>query len=119
MSALGVAPPRLDFFWNTCSTNTKGLELDCGDGPICAPIPILDKLQHASGTETPEGLGLLVLLARLSKVESISKEIHHPGGQRLQITFRTLYPVQRFQGWRLVHLRSLYPYWYKAVVCTG
>jgi hypothetical protein len=51
------------------------------DGSIRTPVPILDNLQHASGAEAFEGLGLLVLLAILSEVKSISKEVLHRAGQ--------------------------------------
>jgi hypothetical protein len=81
MSALGVATPRADFFWNTCSTNTTPPEPYGIDGSIRAPIPILNNLQDARGTEAPERLGLLVLLARLSKVEGIPEEVLHWAGQ--------------------------------------
>jgi hypothetical protein len=38
------------------------------DGSIRTTIPILDNLQHASGAEAFERLGLLVLLAVLGKI---------------------------------------------------
>src|SRR2546421_8881126 len=78
------------------------------DGSIRTPIPILDNLQHASGAEAFEGLGLLVFLAILGKVKGISKEVLHRSGQGVQVPFRASHPVQRLQRWRLVHLRSLY-----------
>jgi len=57
------------------------LEPNGVDRSIRAPVPIFDNLQDASRTEARERLGLLVLLARLRKEESISKEVHHCAGQ--------------------------------------
>jgi len=42
---------------------------------------ILDNLQHASRAEASERLGLLVLLAILGEVKSISEEVLHWAGQ--------------------------------------
>src|ERR1017187_4205320 len=78
----------------------RAFEPHCVDSSIGAPIPVLDDLQDASRTESPEWLGLLVLLARLSKGKSISKEVLHRDGQGSQILFPTPQPAQRFQGWR-------------------
>jgi hypothetical protein len=57
------------------------------DGSIRTPIPILDNLQDTSGAEAFEGLGLLVLLSILGQVKSISEEVLHRGGQRMQVPF--------------------------------
>src|ERR1035438_5470693 len=81
-------------------------------GSIRTPVPILNHLQDASGAEAFKRLGLLVLLAILGKVKSISKEVLHRAGQGPQVPFRASHPVQRLQGRRFVHLRSLYLHWY-------
>src|ERR1017187_8540825 len=85
------------------------------DGSIRAPIPILDNLQHAGGTEATERLSLLVLPAILRKVKRESEKVHYWRGQGEQIPLRAPHPLQRFQGRTLVHLRSLYPHWYNDV----
>src|SRR5207253_8426712 len=70
--------------------------------------PILDNLENASGAEAFEGLGLLVLLAILGKVKSISEEVLNRAGQGTQVPLRASHPVERLQGRRFVHLHSLY-----------
>jgi len=44
-----------------------------------------------------------------------SEKVHYWRGQGEQIPLRAPYPLQRLQGRRLVHLRSLYPHWYNEV----
>jgi hypothetical protein len=63
----------------------RGLEPYCVDGSIRTPIPILRNLQHTSGTEALERLGLVVLLPHLSEVKSKSKQILDRLGQGFQI----------------------------------
>ena len=47
---------------------------------------------------------LLVLLAILGEVKSISKQVFHRVGQGTQVPFRASHPVQRLQGRMFVHL---------------
>ena len=89
------------------------------DGPLRAPIPILENLQDTGGTEASERLSLLVLPAVLRKVKSKSEKVHHGFGQGKQVPLRAPHPVQWLQGRRFVHLRSLYPHWYNARVANA
>src|SRR5437762_3010159 len=78
----------------------------------CVSARRCDNLQNASGAEASEELSLLVLLAILAEVKSISKQVHHRAGQGKQVPFRAPHAAQRLQRWRFSHPRSLYLHWY-------
>jgi hypothetical protein len=75
------------------------VELDGVDGPV-GPIGIVfDHFQHSGASEVLHHLGSVVLLAILSKVQSVTEKLPHTDRQRHQVLLAAPDPDQRlFEG---------------------
>jgi hypothetical protein len=96
-TCFGVAIPLLDFFWNTCRTNTALLNRTAYTVRGVTP-KILHQLEDPRITNASQHLRVMVLLPGLSEVERISERLDYLRRQGEQSRLGAPNPDEALKG---------------------